>query len=182
MAARRKKATRKKVSRKKARPKSRKKSVRKKSVRKKAVRKKAARRKAPARKARRKTATPRKSARKKAVRKTAARAGTKGKQHWSPKETASALQTVDALEGEARRIYRCALRGQRPELKTPQRSLKNVSLSKTKGYLEIGRKRIVRSLTYNTVRTFAQTLKFMALSKEMIGIDDLASKREVYYQ
>lgn len=102
--------------------------------------------------------------------------------HWGPGESASARQTVSALEGEARRIHREVMRGKRPEIRTPQRSLSNVTLHKTKGYFAIGRKRLVRTLSVNTVRTFAQTLKFMALSKEMIGIDDLASKREVYYQ
>ncbi len=74
------------------------------------------------------------------------------------------------------------LEGKRPEIQTPQRSLSNVTLAQDKGYFEIGRKRLVRTLSVNTVRTFAQTLKFMALSKEMVLIDDLASKREVYYQ
>jgi len=134
-----------------------------------------------------------KVARKKAAKKSPARKGppprkkpvrgkARAEKRWSPGASASAKQTVAALVAEARRIHAEALRGARPEIRTPQRSLGNVSLHRTKGYLEIGRKRIVRSLTYNTVRTFAQTLKFMALSKEMIGIDDLASKREVYYQ
>ena len=163
------------------------KTTRKKAVRKKAARKTTAPKRSARKTAARKTAASKKVARKsskKAARKTAARKkrASPASRRGSRLEAASAQQTVSALVGEARRIHRIALRGKRPELTTPQRSLKNVSLSKAKGYLEIGRKRIVRSLTYNTVRTFAQTLKFMALSKEMIGIDDLASKREVYYQ
>jgi DNA topoisomerase-6 subunit A len=38
-----------------------------------------------------------------------------------------------------------------------------------------------RTLTVNTVKTFAQTLKMMALSKELIDTDDIATKREAYY-
>ncbi len=95
---------------------------------------------------------------------------------------ASDDQTVEALVGEAGRIHQTLVKGERPEIHTPQRSLGNVSLSRDHGHFEIGRKRLVRTLSVNTVRTFAQTLKFMALSKEMIQIDDLASKREVYYQ
>ncbi len=151
--------------------------------------KKKARGRKKARRARaRKKAARKKPAKKKDARKAKKRAARRSpgkkaaKRSWSPKASASAKQTVTALEGEARRIHRTVLKGKRPEIKTPQRSLSNVSLHKTKGYLEIGRKRLIRSLTVNTVRTFAQTLKFMALSKEMIGIDDLASKREVYYQ
>ncbi len=97
-------------------------------------------------------------------------------------EVASDDRVVEELVTEAGRIRKVLLRGERPEITTPQRSLKNVTLSKDKGYFQIGRKRLVRTLSVNTVRTFAQTLKFMALSKEMVLIDDLASKREVYYQ
>jgi len=96
--------------------------------------------------------------------------------------SASDDKTVEELINEAERIHQVLLKGERPEIQTPQRSLKNVKLSKDKGYFEIGRKRLIRTLTVNTIRTFAQTLKFMALSKEMVLIDDLASKREVYYQ
>ncbi len=159
-----------------ARKKARKTGARKTKTRKAKPRKKRAATKRTARKKESKAKAPRKKAGKRPRHRAAPQ------RHWSPDEAASAEQTVQALEGEARRIHREALAGKRPEIKTPQRSLGNVSLHKTKGYLEIGRKRVVRSLTYNTVRTFAQTLKFMALSKEMIGIDDLASKREVYYQ
>jgi DNA topoisomerase-6 subunit A len=126
---------------------------------------------------------------KKAKKKTASKAKAKR----APKKRAAPAQaaipgaasddtTVGELVSEAGRIHKTLLKGERPEIKTPQRSLKNVTLSKDKGYFEIGRKRLVRTLTVNTVRTFAQTLKFMALSKEMVLIDDLASKREVYYQ
>jgi len=38
-----------------------------------------------------------------------------------------------------------------------------------------------RTLTVNTVKTFAQTLKMMALSKELVETDDIATKREAYY-
>jgi DNA topoisomerase-6 subunit A len=117
---------------------------------------------------------PRKAAR--------ARAGAPGPARDEGRTHATGEETVVQLVGEADRIHKKLLQGERPEIRTPQRSLSNVSLHGGKGYFEIGRKRLVRTLSVNTVRTFAQTLKFMALSKEMIGIDDLASKREVYYQ
>nr|MDJ0973980.1 hypothetical protein [Planctomycetota bacterium] len=171
---------------------TRKRSARKKATRRKAARKKASRRKTPARKkkasARKRTTRAKKKAtRKKAPKKKAAKRKPKArkkakKRTWAPGARATGEETTAALVGEAKRIHGQLLRHKRPELKTPQRSLSNVSLHKTKGYFEIGRKRIIRTLTVNTVRTFAQTLKFMALSKDMIGIDDLASKREVYYQ
>ena len=138
-----------------------------------------------------KRATPRKKSTKQAAKKAVKRKSANPKREAAPSaapagplkmEAASDDQVVEELVSEADRIRTVLLKGERPEIKTPQRSLKNVTLSKDKGYFEIGRKRLVRTLTVNTVRTFAQTLKFMALSKEMVLIDDLASKREVYYQ
>ena len=38
-----------------------------------------------------------------------------------------------------------------------------------------------RTLTASTIKTFAQTLRMMALSKELVEKDDIASKREAYY-
>jgi DNA topoisomerase-6 subunit A len=69
-----------------------------------------------------------------------------------------------------------------PVLNFPTRSLSNVSYDKAKGYFEIGTNMIERTLTYNTVKTFAQTLRFMALSKELIQRNDFATKRDAYYQ
>ena len=68
----------------------------------------------------------------------------------------------------------------KPELKFPERSLRNAQYDK-KGGFKMGRGRIERTLTVNTVKTFAQTLKLMALSKEMVEQDDFATKREAYY-
>jgi len=69
---------------------------------------------------------------------------------------------------------------EKPELKFPERSLRNANYDK-KGGFKMGRGRIERTLTVNTVKTFAQTLKLMALSKEMVEQDDFATKREAYY-
>ena len=49
------------------------------------------------------------------------------------------------------------------------------------GFFELGDREVERTLTVNTVMTFAQTLKMMALSKELIETDDIATKREAYY-
>ncbi len=38
-----------------------------------------------------------------------------------------------------------------------------------------------RTLTVSTVKSFAQTLKMMALSKQLVESDDIATKREAYY-
>lgn len=191
-------AARKKNARRKAAKRPRKKAAKRaaskrKTPKRRPAKKKASKRKGSARKAAKRTPkraakkaakkaakrTPRKKTAKKPAAKRGRKAAPRAK---AQKKTATGAQTVGALVGEAKRIHGQLMRHRLPEIKTPMRSLSNVSLHKTKGYLAIGSKRVVRTLTVNTVRTFAQTLKFMALSKEMIQIDDLASKREVYYQ
>ena len=44
------------------------------------------------------------------------------------------------------------------------------------------RQKKVRTLTVNTVKSFAQTLRMMALSKELVESNDFATKRDAYYQ
>jgi DNA topoisomerase-6 subunit A len=70
----------------------------------------------------------------------------------------------------------------KPDLKFPVRSLSNVTYSTKRGYFEIGRQKKVRTLTVNTVKTFAQTLRMMSLSKELVETNDFATKRDAYYQ
>ncbi|MBT5306128.1 MAG: DNA topoisomerase IV subunit A, partial [Candidatus Scalindua sp.] len=50
-----------------------------------------------------------------------------------------------------------------------------------RGFLELIGQKKSRTLTVNTVKTFAQTLRIMSLSKELIEKDDVATKREAYY-
>jgi len=69
----------------------------------------------------------------------------------------------------------------KPSMKLPVRSLSNVKYDPRKGYFELLRASKERTLTVATVKTFAQTLKMMALSKNLIETDDIASKREAYY-
>jgi len=64
----------------------------------------------------------------------------------------------------------------------PVRSLSNVRYDPRKGYFEIGRDKSTRTLTVNTAKTFAQTLKMMSLSKELVTTKDFATKRDAYYQ
>jgi DNA topoisomerase-6 subunit A len=69
----------------------------------------------------------------------------------------------------------------RPKLSVPIRALSNVTFSKAKGYFAIGTRKAHRTLSYQTVRSFAQTVRLMAFAKHLIDTDDFASKREVYY-
>jgi DNA topoisomerase VI subunit A len=90
--------------------------------------------------------------------------------------------TLAAIKKTAAGIHDAILQHKRPELRTPVRALSNVSYDPKKGYLEIGSDKKVRTLSVSSVKTFAQTLKMMALSQELIKNDDVATKRDAYYQ
>lgn len=68
-----------------------------------------------------------------------------------------------------------------PSLLTPVRSLSNVEFNKDEGYFKIKDSVKKRTLTASTIKTFAQTLRMMALSKDLVKSDDTATKREAYY-
>ncbi len=89
---------------------------------------------------------------------------------------------VTAINNAANGIYKRILKGIKPEMTMPIRSLSNVSYSEKKGYFEIGKQKKVRALTVNTVKGFAQSLRMMSLSKELIATNDFATKRDAYYQ
>ncbi|MDH3217232.1 MAG: DNA topoisomerase IV subunit A [Candidatus Krumholzibacteria bacterium] len=85
------------------------------------------------------------------------------------------------IRAEATRIKGTILKGKKPAMKFPLRSLTNVRYQPRRGYFEMRGRRKERTLTVNTVKTFAQTLRMMALSKELLDTDDIATKREAYY-
>jgi DNA topoisomerase VI subunit A len=91
-------------------------------------------------------------------------------------------QTLGLIASTAEEIHKRIGKRQKPEMKFPVRSLGNVSYSEKRGFLEIGRQKKVRTLTVNTVKTFAQTLRMMSLSKDLIETNDFATKRDAYYQ
>lgn len=78
-------------------------------------------------------------------------------------------------------IYTEIIKEQKPEISMPLRSLANVTYDEKIGYFELDNKFKSRTLTASTVKTFAQTLKMMALSKTIVETDDIATKRETYY-
>src|SRR5262245_37383818 len=90
-------------------------------------------------------------------------------------------KTEKMIRDTADGIYQTVLKKRAPSLDFPIRSLDNVSYDKKKDFFEIGDKIKERSLTYNTVKTFAQVMRMMALSHEIVRKDDMATKREAYY-
>jgi DNA topoisomerase VI subunit A len=88
---------------------------------------------------------------------------------------------MKGLVAQAEGIYGEIKGGRRPSLRIPIRSLTNVSFSPRKGFFTIGDKVSKRTLSYQTVKPFAQSVRMMAFAKHLIETDDFASKREVYY-
>ncbi|MGJ0509371.1 MAG: hypothetical protein ACR652_20080 [Methylocystis sp.] len=89
-------------------------------------------------------------------------------------------RTIEIIESIASQV-RAASSGILLAIRTPTRSLENVSYNKEAGDLEPGNKEQVRALTVNTARAFAQTLRLMAASRAMVARNDFATKREAYY-
>ena len=90
--------------------------------------------------------------------------------------------TVLLIRDAASGVHGEIRKAKKPDLAFPVRALGNVTYSEKKGYFEIGRQKKVRTLTVNTVKSFAQTLRMMGLSKELIESNDFATKRDAYYQ
>jgi DNA topoisomerase-6 subunit A len=88
---------------------------------------------------------------------------------------------VGQIVSEAKNVEEKIAKGRKPALRFPLRSLRNVSYESQKGFFEIRGRTKERTLTVSTVKTFAQTLRMMALSKELVETDDIATKREAYY-
>jgi DNA topoisomerase-6 subunit A len=88
---------------------------------------------------------------------------------------------LESLVDIGKKIYAEVERGRRPHISVPIRSLSNVTFSPRKGYFTIGTRKAKRTLSYQTVKPFAQTVRLMAFAKHLIETDDFASKREVYY-
>ncbi len=91
-------------------------------------------------------------------------------------------KVITQIKHSSDEIYRKILARKKPSMKFPVRSLANVRYHPSKGFLEIAGQKKERTLTVTTVKTFAQTLRMIALSKTLIETDDFATKRDAYYQ
>ena len=90
------------------------------------------------------------------------------------------VKTLKLIESTATRVQANILKRVLPELRFPTRSLSNVKYDSKVGYFELGRGQKARALTVSTVKNFAQTLRLMSISKEMVENNDFATKREAY--
>ncbi len=98
------------------------------------------------------------------------------------KKIASEKQKVlDSITTISKDVYSSILHMESPHVEMPLRALANVKYNPKQGYFELVGKMKGRTMTASTIKTFAQTLKMMSLSKELISNDDIATKREAYY-
>lgn len=88
---------------------------------------------------------------------------------------------LEKIKNLAEGVYKKILKKKQPKLVSPVRSLSNVKFDPKKGYFELLGGKKERTLTASTVKTFAQTLRMMGLSKKLVETDDIATKREAYY-
>lgn len=103
------------------------------------------------------------------------------------KEQAPVLVTKQAaarkIKDVAEAIYGDITRRKaKPTMRFPVRSLANVRYDARRGHFEILNKTATRTLSYNTVKTFAQSMRLLATTKnDLLDKNDIAGKREVYY-
>lgn len=90
-------------------------------------------------------------------------------------------EVTDKLKSKAKGVFEDIISLKLPKLSIPIRSLQNVEYNEDKGHFVQMGKMKERNLTASTIKTFAQTLRMMNLSKEIVGKDDIATKREAYY-
>jgi len=91
------------------------------------------------------------------------------------------MKTVEKIKKTADNVYKKILKKKKPSMTFPLRALSNIKYDPQKGFFELLGKEKIRTLTVNTVKTFAQTLRMMALSSDVLKKEDIATKREVYY-
>ena len=106
-------------------------------------------------------------------------AGTRKKAPPAISRTQASRRIVDTGNTVYTDIVR---RKKRPCLRFPVRALSNVKYDVKRGHFEIRGKMSARTLTYNTVKTFAQSMRLMAFTKnDLLDKSGIAGKREVYY-
>jgi len=91
-------------------------------------------------------------------------------------------EVLEKIKGQADGVYRRIRRKQKPQMKLPIRALSNVTYRPGEGFFQLRGRNKTRTLTVGTVKTFAQTLKMLAMSTDLIGSQRHSTKREAYYQ
>lgn len=103
-----------------------------------------------------------------------------------PDETALTVSRQDVtgkILAVGREVYNDIIKKmKKPSMRFPIRALTNVKYDPKTGYFEIRGKMATRTLSYNTVKTFAQSMRLLATTKkDLLDKHDIAGKREIYY-
>ncbi len=88
---------------------------------------------------------------------------------------------VEGIVSIAKGMYETIRKKKQPQLRIPLRALSNVEYDPKEGYFKLLKGIKGRTLTASTIKTFAQTLRMMGLSKQLVETEDIATKREAYY-
>ncbi|MCS6771084.1 MAG: DNA topoisomerase IV subunit A [Kiritimatiellae bacterium] len=98
-------------------------------------------------------------------------------------ETISKQAASKKIIDVAKNVYQDIVqRRKKPALRFPIRSLANVKYDPRTGHFEILNRMATRTLSYNTVKTFAQSMRLLATTKnDLLDKNDIAGKREIYY-
>lgn len=96
--------------------------------------------------------------------------------------TSEDKKVVGLIKNSASDIHQHILKKHSPTMKFPLRALSNVDYDEKAGFFKIGKQSKARTLSVNTVKPFAQTLRLMSLSKGLVETNDFATKRDAYYQ
>jgi len=91
------------------------------------------------------------------------------------------MNVVDKIKNISENIYKKIKKEEKPSIETPIRSLSNVEYDPKIGFFKLLNKTKERTLSATTIKTFAQTLRMMSLSKNLVETNDVATKREAYY-
>ena len=91
------------------------------------------------------------------------------------------VSVVARIKSSAQKVFDTVKKKKKPVMHFPIRSLSNVTYDEKVGYFELKGDEKERTLTVNTVKAFAQTLRMMAFSKDVVEKNDIATKREAYY-
>lgn len=95
--------------------------------------------------------------------------------------TSEEQKVLDKITNIAHEVHHSIQANNAPILDTPIRSLSNVEFDKKEGFFKIQNKSKTRTLSASTIKSFAQTLRMMGLSKQLVESEDTATKREAYY-
>lgn len=95
----------------------------------------------------------------------------------------SRQDVTDKILTVGREVYNDIIKKmKKPSMRFPIRALTNVKYDPKTGYFEIRGKTATRTLSYNTVKTFAQSMRLLATTKkDLLDKNDIAGKREIYY-